>query len=242
MKRIKMLSLFFQLFLSYLTFFVYNGQLQATGSCPQDHCSKISVKMNAFCIENGFAGRPFMVLGPTGEECFCPCSCVSSNTRISVPELFSGIPIQKLHVGQDITSPYSIKDQNLIDHLLSSEFKTIAGKVHRLTFSNGSSLTVSPEHPFVGPDMKVLSAEELTPGKSVLDENEKEVYVKDNTVIRDYRGTLMNIIINRWSQKARNHFLITNSILSGDWLIQANYISFKNEIDARLGLIKIYSK
>jgi hypothetical protein len=110
--------------------------------------------------------------------------------------------------------------------------------VKQITFANGAELIVSFEHTFVAPDNKVLAAEQLRKGMEVVDQHHEKTTVLTIRTLGDYRGTLMNIIVNEPSQKTRDHFVVTNSILSGDLLVQSHYARFKTEIDARLGRLK----
>lgn len=212
----------------------------ATPNCPQDHCSLISAGMNQFCISNGFSGKPYLVFGPRGEECFCPCSCMAMGTLIDLIDSPFYLQVESLEVGRNVKSPYSRHESNKVDKILNSDFHDIVGKVHHIKFSNGAELIVSPEHPFVSPNLRVLAASELEDGTAVLDRNHNNVEVVANVKDTQYRGKLFNIITNETSKKAKNHFIITNSIMSGDWLVQSNYATFKNEINVRMGEIQTF--
>jgi hypothetical protein len=217
-------------------------QAYATPNCPKGHCANISEKMNRFCIDNGMAGKLFLVFGPDGGECLCPCSCVATDTKISLfDEIAEAIRIDELKMGESLKSPLSKKMDNKVGKLLASDFSERAGKVHYMKFSNSEELVVSADHSFVTPNMKVRAAEELHEGSVILDENMKEVTVLENSIDSNFNGKLMNVIINENSPKAKNHFVVTNSILSGDWLLQSNYASFKNDIDARLGRVETFN-
>lgn len=213
----------------------------ATGNCPQDHCSKIDSAMNSFCIANGMAGKPYMVFGPNGEKCFCPCSCMAANTLIDIADAPFVSQIQHLKMKQKVVAPFADQGSQSIDHVTTSIFDESAGTVRHMRFSNGAELIVSPEHPFVGPNHKVLAAEELGVGSFVLDGMGRQVAVTKNVQSTAFFGKLMNVVLNENSKRAHDHFLVTNSILSGDWLVQSNYASFKAEIDVRMGRIQTFA-
>lgn len=217
-----------------------SGQLFAYANCPQGHCSLVSAEMNNFCIGSGLAGKPYLVIGPSGGNCLCPCSCVSPDTKILLNDSSSTVALGDLSLGADLASPYANKSNNLVGTVLASDFSEFTTKVLELSFANGSTLLSSTDHTFVSPDERVLAAAELKPGALVLDENGKTTQLLKNDEINAYSGKLMNFVINSKSNKAKDHFIVNNGIRSGDWLVQANYASFKNEIDVRLGNLKSF--
>lgn len=218
--------------------------MQAHGynACEKGHCGEVDAEMNEFCKANGLAGKQYLVFNADGSRCLCPCSCVASDTKINLfDESAETLRIDELKVGQNLKSPFSKRTENKIGKLLATEFSESATKVHYMKFSNSEELVASSNHSFVTPNMKVRSAEELHEGSIILDANMKEVTVLENSVDRNFNGKLMNVIINEDSPKAKNHFIVTNSVLSGDWLLQSNYASFKSDIDARLGRIDTFN-
>lgn len=216
------------------------GQLFAYANCPQGHCSAVSAEMNSFCISSGLAGKPYLVVGPAGGNCLCPCSCVSPDTKIQLGDFSSTVVLGELSLGSDVASPYANKNHNQVGTVLSSDFSEFTTKVLELSFANGAVLLASSDHTFISPDERVLAAEELKPGSLVLDEQGRSTELLKNDEINGYSGKLMNFVINSKSSKAKDHFVVNNGIRSGDWLVQANYASFKNEIDVRLGHLKSF--
>lgn len=214
--------------------------LLAFNDCSQGHCASVAEDINNFCKENGMEGKKYLVVGPNNLRCLCQCSCVATGTKISLfNEEVQPLNIEDLVLGEKLKSPFSTSS-NKVGKLLASDFSEGGGKVHYMKFSNGEELVVSSEHSFVVPSMKVRNAEELTVGSVVLDGNMKDVTVLENSVETNFTGKLMNLIINEKSTKAKNHFIVTNSILSGDWLVQSNYASFKSDIDVRMGRIDTF--
>lgn len=237
MKRVNLF-----LILTCMTSFIgFSNEATAFPNCPGNHCSSVDEDMNMFCKDNGLAGKPFLVIGPSG-KCFCPCSCMESNTFVATINSPFSVRIVELTVGESVLSPFSANQQSRTDQILNSDYTDHPGVVRHMKFSNGAELTVSPEHPFVAPGGRVLSAEELVEGQSVLDGSRLKVLVVENREQTGFSGRMMNLITNGDSSEARDHFVVINSILSGDWLIQSNYSTFHAEIDARLGKIKTFSK
>lgn len=235
-----MYRLFF-LVLCVVSTFSFN--LAATPNCSQDHCAKISVRMNKTCMENNMHGKMYVVFGPDGNECECKCSCMLESTLVRQHDGTLTV-IGALQVGNNLASPYSDIFDNFVGQLLHSEYQLseAPGTVHHVKFSNGAEIVVSPEHTFVAPHEKVLAADELREGQSIMAENGQVVRVVSNTEATDFRGKLMNLIINPNSSAAKHHFLITNSVISGDWLVQSNHASFKADIDIRLGNINLFTE
>ncbi len=232
----------FNLFLMLVSSSFLSTNLLATAWCSEGHCSAVYNEMNEFCKANGMAGKPYMVI-EEGKACLCTCSCVSQDTLISIfDQNIEPVRIDEISRGEMLKSPFATNSSARVDKILGSDYSENPTKVHYIKFSNGENLVVSPDHSFVGPSMKVRAAEELRPGALILDQGLKEIRVIENHVDENFQGKLLNLIVNKKSAEAKNHFIITNSILSGDWVIQSNYSSFKSEIDARLGRINTFEK
>lgn len=229
-------------FLLFVFFLNFSYVVMATPNCQQGHCSKVREPLNAWCIPNGLAGKPVMVLDGDS-ECFCMCSCMAVDTFLRRHDQ-SLVAIQSINLNENLYSPYSDLLENRVEKMLLSDYRLLdkPGNVRHIHFSNGSNIVVSLDHTFVAPHQKILAAEELQVGQSILAENYQPVQVVSNMENPQFTGKLMNLIINPESTEARHHFLVTNSVISGDWLVQANYSSFKTDIDVRLGKINIFKE
>ncbi|MBP6217855.1 MAG: hypothetical protein KA436_04640 [Oligoflexales bacterium] len=212
----------------------------AYAACPQGHCSAVDAEMNKFCISSGLAGKPYLVIGPSGGNCLCPCSCASPDTRVQLADFESTMTLGELALGVELASPYSEQVSSPVTNLLASDFTSLPVQVRQLVFSNGSELLVSSDHTFVTRDERVVSAQELHPGSFVLDGMGRSVELLSHEKVDGYVGRLMNVVVHASSLNAKDHFIINNDLRSGDWLIQASYPAFQNEIDVRLGLVKSF--
>jgi hypothetical protein len=211
-------------------------------NCPQGHCSGVSDKINKYCINQGLAGKPFLVIGPNGEECFCPCSCVTGDTEISMSNSSNQTQvITQLTVGSLVAS-YGEGSLNKVqvDNLLGDKNPT-QHKVVKVTFSDGGSISVSSNHTFIDPSQKVVQASSLKAGDAILNLQKNPVYVL-TVQTENQQNRMFNLIINSGSQNARDHIIGTNGYLSGDWLLQSNQDAVQTAIDARLGKISTYSQ
>ena len=209
----------------------------ATENCPGSHCSQISAEMNSFCIENGMAGKPYMVLGPTGGTCFCPCSCVTADTQLTSVD--HGLrAINESVVGDELYSPLSPDQRGSIDKRLKSDVGNTP--VIRVMFSSGATLTASMNHPLVLSDETVVAIEKLQVGDQVLAESWSPVTVRGIERVESYSGELHNVIVNGMSATAKDHLIATNGILSGDWLLQANNDAVERSIALRTGTINLF--
>jgi hypothetical protein len=210
--------------------------LQATPNCPQGHCAKVSAAMNKYCMSIGQAGKMFMVFGPNGEECFCPCSCVTPDTSINLA--FEAKFIHELEINDNLHTPMSNVNIGRLHKKMRSEI--INGQILSLTFDNGSIIRSSTNHTYITPEEQVITAEQLEIGNTVLDKNLKSVSLIKKEIINEYEGELLNFIINETSSKAEDHVISNNNILSGDWLLQTNNDSIEKGIEIRSGNIDIY--
>lgn len=212
-------------------------EAMADENCPQSHCSQISDKMNKFCVQNGFAGEPFLVIGPGNLECFCPCSCVTPDTLVTYSDnTWHRIEVSK--VGDMLLGPFTEDGAGRLDKRLMSTVED--SSVLRLRFSSGVVIVASPNHPFVLPDEIVASARTLHPGDLVLDASFQPVGVLSVEDIDDFTGELHNLIVNDASTAAQDHLVVTNGILSGDWLLQANNDQVERSIALRTGTIDLF--
>lgn len=209
----------------------------AQESCPQGHCSRVAAALNNFCIANGMAGRPFLVFGPNGEMCYCPCSCVTSKTLISYAD-GRRAAIGTSTVGNLVANPFAEEGYGSVDVRLMSQVEKAT--VLRITFSNSATIVASVNHPFVLPDETVSSADKLRVGEAVLDANLRPVRITRIEKIQDFSGELHNLITERKSTAAQDHVVVTNGILSGDWLMQANNDQVEQSISLRTGSLVLF--
>jgi hypothetical protein len=209
----------------------------AIPDCPAGHCARVSVLMNKFCIENGLAGKKFLVFGPNNTECFCPCSCVTPETNISLSSRMSRI--DQLQDKDPLFTPYTNDKESTLDKKMTSDVND--SRLIAIDFTNGSSLKASPNHTFITPDEAVITAEELMIGDKVLDVNRQRTEVSQKVEIK-YTGDMLNVIVNQNSAKAVDHVIANNNILSGDWLLQSHNDSIEAGIAIRSGEIQIFSE
>ncbi|XXX74582.1 Hint domain-containing protein [Sorangium sp. So ce134] len=204
-------------------------------NCPESHCSLRADDINRACIAAKMEGKPFPVVGPMeGSICTCICSCVSEDTLIRIAE-DREIRVASIREGLDVYTPQATNTMSRVDHMLMSEIEdTVALK---LTFDNGTEITVSPNHTFVTEQEKLTSADRLAAGAHLLAGNGSTLTIVHIEQIQHFRGRLYNLITNRKSTKAYDHVIVTNDVQSGDWIAQVTHDALETEIDLRLGLV-----
>ncbi len=211
----------------------------ATEACAEGHCSKISVKLNSFCIENGMAGKPYLVFGPDGQECECPCSCVVSGTQIELANGFE-ISVEDIQLGDSILNPLTHEKTRQVESVLMSEVS--AAPLIELVLSNGRTLRVSHNHVLFLANGSVTNAVLLKEGDHVKSgRNEAATVTVLRAAVINYTGKLWNVILASGSTVAKDHVLVTEQVLSGDWLLQANVDAGSISLNVLTDLIKIYS-
>ncbi|MBF0207864.1 MAG: hypothetical protein HQK53_13350 [Oligoflexia bacterium] len=202
--------------------------------CPEGHCSKINTEMNTFCISNGMAGKPYLVLGQNGRVCYCPCSCVDANTRILLADM-NEIMAKEIDHNTEFHTPLSINSNAKTDHILKSEVE--GTKTLEIGFSNGEKLLVSDNHTFITDDELTIKANKLQIGSKVLGVHNDILTVNRKKII-SFNGTLFNFLINKESPEIIDHVIVTNGILSGDWQLQVNTDIIETSLSIRKYLLQ----
>ena len=83
-------------FIPILSLFIFGCDPDSVGpKCREDNCAKISDKINDFCVANGFAGKPYLVV--RGENDACYCKCVAEDTKVHPQDRYHGSEVQKLN-------------------------------------------------------------------------------------------------------------------------------------------------
>ena len=226
------LRLFYYLFMS----FGFNALGANFGWCPEGHCLTVDPEVNSFCVENNL--NRMLLTHPSGAgKCYCPCSCVSSETRISMAGNSDTLAIKQLAIGFSVFSPFSIDQEAKIDNVVSTNYADLPAQennIFSLTFSNNKKLVASKDHTFVDGEGNIISAEELNHGSSVVDANNYKIQLVEKNFLQSFKGKMMNLILNKNLNFARNHLYVTNEIISGDLFVQSAYNSIQNEIDIRI--------
>ncbi len=207
--------------------------LFAWPSCPQGHCSLVNAEMNQFCIESGMAGRPYLVVGPNG-NCLCPCSCVIAGTKIATDK--DEIAIEMLDMEDRVLLPLSAEGAGGIEVLMHSDITE--GRAVSITLANDRTLTVSENHTFVDTNYQVIKADELKKGSKILDQFQKPIDVLNADPIANFEGSLYNVTTSMADEEIKDHVIVTEGVLSGDYLTQITNDSVKVGVDVRFDLIR----
>lgn len=218
-------------------FFMRPGESKAAygfPDCKTSHCSQYSQQINSACIAAGMSGKPFPVVGPAGETCTCPCSCVVEGTRLTLED-FSEHPIEYINTNSYVFNPYTQKYQTQISNKTMSTVENFP--VSEIEFSNGSKVKVSDNHTFVTKSRKITNAKRLNIGDTVTDQDGEEAVVLNKSV-HSYTGNLHNVVVNPKSEVVSDHIVSFNKVLSGDLLVQDVNDRIKNDIELRMNIIK----
>ena len=92
----------------------------AQAMCPVSHCSQIDATVTQLCMTYNLPiGTPFVVIGPTGGTCTCPCSCVTGDTMLALADGAS-TRIDKLSEGAALHNPHT-DDEAPVDKVMFSK-------------------------------------------------------------------------------------------------------------------------
>jgi hypothetical protein len=159
-----------------------------------------------------------------------------AGTLVQTSRAYSELPVEGFDIGHVAYNP--IQDLvSMVDNVLAS--KVTNSEVMKITFDDGATLQVSPNHTFISNEEKVVSARDLREGMLVLNSGLNSVAVTSNQST-SYSGDLYNLIINENSSLTSDHIIVTNGILSGDWLVQSVNDAIESEISLRMNVIKPY--
>lgn len=207
-------------------------------NCAADHCSKIDEEMNRFCIASGLAGKKYLVFGPTGSKCYCPCSCVAANTRVSFSDGAYSKQISRLTLKDPVFTPHTESRNSEVNWMLRSYLNR--DQVWQIRLEGNRRIVVSGNHTFVNADKKIVKAESLKQQDKILDGNGRVVKVLGVKKLQNYHGYLYNLILNNSSPLASDHIYVTNGVQSGDWSLQTTTDSIQEEIDLRSEVVHTY--
>ena len=190
--------------------------------CSQGHCSRTSMDagMNQWCIGAGFAGCPMLQV-ERARSCFCICSCVAGDTLV---QLANGetIMAQDLREGDEIASPFAKNAGSRISMVSATDATGFAAL--KLHLNNGLHIVVSENHVFLGADGNYYSADALMVGHKLSSQSQEPMEVMEIEIVKPFNGMLYNFVINNNSQDRNEHLIITNGLISADFILQ-------NEID-----------
>ena len=184
----------------------------------------------------GLAGRPFLVVGPSGGNCFCPCSCVAAHTRVLLEDGREKT-LTTIALGDAVFSPFS-SAANEVSRKLSTPVQNYPA--YRLAFSDGTNLTVSHNHTFATPDLKILQASKARVGDWVATAEGAPVRIIAVLPQAPYTGAMQNLVVNAASPSAFEHLISTEGILSGDFLLQAYSDTVDAAVDLRMDDVPVY--
>jgi hypothetical protein len=221
--------------------------LAARPPCSAGHCSHIAKRATDQCASNaellGMSPEEYVKKGgkavtdERGRTCTCPCSCVVAETNIGT---ISGYKeIAKLIATDFILTPmsetYSSSEATKL-HVSDASNET----VQKTQFSNGSKVVSSLNHTFITPKEMVVSAEQLKEGDFILASDGSSVQVDSVEFGTLSSENLFNLSVNLQSNKAMDHVIDTEGVLSGDWLLQSTNDIVQEELFLRTSVIGLF--
>ncbi len=219
-------------------------------NCSAGHCSdpRISVTGLELCKGNaellGMTMEEYKQKGgkavamENGAGCYCPCSCVVADTLVST--LNGNQRIEFIQMGDMLLTPMASTPIGSVTKLHYSKMEEVS--VIKTEFSNGQSIVSSPNHTFVTPNEKVISAQNLRKGTQVLGSNGSIVEVAQNPVSEKVSDALYNLTVNGQSNSPVDHVISTNGIMSGDWLLQSNNDLLNEELFMRTTVLDLLDR
>lgn len=219
--------------------FLLNFQGSSFGgeNCKQSHCSEINAILNSFCINAGFAGKQYLVLD-AGVACYCPCSCVTGDTKIQLGDVnfFEELQIADLETGMEVQTPMSTQLPSIsVYKVLRSPME---GEILEVVLEDDFRLKASKNHVFLNEKDQTVSGKQLKMGDFLQTKLGPKKVVAINTIW--YTGTLHNLIVNENSTTVADHVISTNGIFSGDWLLQVNHDAMNTSLMLRNDLVEMY--
>lgn len=208
----------------------------ASTDCPGSHCANIGFAYNKFCMKISLAGQSSLLVGPGGEACYCPCSCVSSDTKV----LLEGgleLPFFRLSEADKPVSPFRFETKNS-GHLMSNPVKNYPAYLVR--FRNGKLIQDIHNHTLIEPNMKSVKVSELSNGQVIVAAVGENVSVISIDPRISYTGEMQNMVVNKTSIRPLDHLIVTNGLVSGDFLLQARSDTLKRSIDLRLDNLEVF--
>ena len=199
-------------------------------NCPESHCSSVSQQLNDSCKAMGFSnGTPFPVVRKDQSVCWCPCSCVTGDTLIMLvngdvkraDELVKGDLIMVMTDSGLQSVPIYLVTRSSVTH----------HKVQKVTLSDGSTLTASNNHTVVDEHDQLVALDSVPIGSKLRRYDGELVEVLTNEKVTKERVDLINVMVNIDSTVPLHHVYVTNSLLSGDMLVQLTSDATGEEID-----------
>ncbi|RKZ78025.1 MAG: hypothetical protein DRR19_27085 [Candidatus Parabeggiatoa sp. nov. 1] len=104
-------------------------------------------------------------------------------------------------------------------------------KVQKVTLSDGSTLTASNNHTVVDEHDQLVALDSVPIGSKLRRYDGELVEVLTNEKVTKERVDLINVMVNIDSTVPLHHVYVTNSLLSGDMLVQLTSDATGEEID-----------
>lgn len=196
--------------------------------CSESHCSRVrkNGSLNNWCIKAGLGGCPMLNM-EVGRDCFCICSCVAGDTLILLANGQTKMA-RDINEGDEVASPFGARAVSRVVALTSSDATGFAAL--KLFFNNGRDIVVSENHVFLGMDGGYHSADALKVGDLLASQTNTPIVLTAVERIESFKGLLFNLIINESSIDDKDHLLITNSLVSGDFILQNNADRHSNSV------------
>lgn len=196
------------------------------------HCTEKQQSAEQLCQwmkSNTGTMPPFVPIEVDGVQCRCGCSCVLAGTLIRLEH--HELPIEGLQVGDNVINPWSqqLQTVDLVTTTLARGMPLIALQ------GGGESLVATENHVLIGADGLTKKAVDLRPGDFILAAGGDAVEVESTHKLTVEQGTLHNLILNQHSSMAGDHVVVTNGLMSGDWMLQVTSDVLAAEIAMRDG-------
>ena len=187
--------------------------------CLQSHCSFVNRQLNIGCKAMGYSGgHPYVVVNPAGTGgCACPCSCVTGDTLIM---LANGVKRADELVEGDLIMVMTASGLQSVPVYLVTRCSVTNYQAQKVTLSDGSFLTASDNHTVVNEYDQLVTLDSVPTGSQLRRYDGELVEVLTNEKVIKERVDLINVIVNIDSTVPLHHVYVTNSLLSGDMLVQ----------------------
>lgn len=199
--------------------------------CDLALCDKIQKNIDERCHAKGWSpGEPYIVYKEDGSICYCCCSCFAYDTPIAIGTDAYKL-IQEFEIGDTVLAagaglewkPATVQFSSGIKPNTQESFMVYL----RYKTPNGEpqELIVTEDHLFLMPDGKLLPANIIQPGDSLVRSDGTNATV-DFVVSGSYTGGVHHIATGDFDGvNLDGHLLNSNGIVSADFSVQIRYIT-----------------
>ncbi len=193
--------------------------------CTVQHCSAVSQQVNDNCKANGWpVNHLVLVCDAQGNCCNCKCSCLAYGTPVAVPDGTKAI--QSIAMGDEVLAADTDFQWTAMPVQFSDGTGPNSVQPQMVYVTYGppeQTIIVTLDHTFLQPGGKLIRANMLSAGGTLLDRSGNEIKIT-SVELKAYVGGVWNIAtVHEQPKSLDGHLIETQGVISGDYAVQLFY-------------------